>query len=55
MIKSRKDTINSDKIRTFARRNNILKDEKRYGITFNNSTYFTDEIIKDLLNTLVIE
>ena len=34
---------------------NILKDEKRYGITFNNSTYFTDEMIKDLLNTLVIE
>lgn len=34
---------------------NILKDGKRYGITFNNSTYFTDDKIQDLLNTLIIE
>lgn len=34
---------------------NILKDNKRYTLTFNNSKYFTNEMIKDLLNTLVIE
>jgi len=34
---------------------NIIKDGKRYGITFNNSTYYTDEKIRELLNTLVIE
>ncbi len=34
---------------------NILKDNKRYTLTFNDSTYFTNEMIKDLLNTLVIE
>ncbi|MBE6139270.1 MAG: hypothetical protein E7174_02020 [Firmicutes bacterium] len=34
---------------------NILKDDMRYTLTFNNSKYFTNEMIKDLLNTLVIE
>ena len=34
---------------------NILKGGKRYTLTFNNSNYFTDEKINDLLNTLVIE
>ena len=34
---------------------NILKDDKRYTLTFNNSKHFTNEMIKDLLNTLVIE
>ena len=34
---------------------NILKDDQRYTLTFNNSKYFTNEMIKDLLNTLVIE
>ena len=34
---------------------NILKDNKRYTLTFNNSNYFTNEMIKDLLNTFVIE
>ena len=34
---------------------NILKDNNRYTLTFNNSKYFTNERIKDLLNTFVIE
>ena len=34
---------------------NILKDDMRYTLTFNNSKYFTNEMIKDLLNTFVIE
>ena len=34
---------------------NILKDNKRYTLTFNNSKYFTNKMIKDLLNTFVIE
>lgn len=34
---------------------NILKDDKRYTLTFNNSKYFTNVKIQDLLNTLVIE
>ena len=33
----------------------ILKDSKRYVLTFNNASYYTNEMIKDLLNTLVIE
>ena len=34
---------------------NVLKDSKRYVLTFNNTTYYTDDKIQDLLNTLVIE
>ena len=33
----------------------ILKDDKIYSFTFNNSKYFTDEMINKFLNTLVIE
>ena len=34
---------------------NILKDGKRYGLTFIGLEYFTEEKIQNLLNTLVIE
>lgn len=32
----------------------ILKNGKRYVFMFLNTTYFTDEKINDLLNTIVI-
>lgn len=37
-----------------AKQVNILKDEKTYMLTFNGLDYFTDEVIKDVLNSLVI-
>ena len=33
----------------------ILKDDRIYTFTFNNSKYFTDDMINEFLNTLVIE
>lgn len=40
---------------TYAKEFNILKDNKRYTLTFIGLDYFTEEKIQDLLNTLVIE
>ena len=40
---------------TYVKEYNILKDGKRYTLTFLGLEYFTEDKIHDLLNTLVIE